>query len=386
MKEKSALKVAVMQSTLGEGGRASVLLDIIEVLNEKGIVPDIYTFLFKLSKEELAQKYNKNVTIGNVYTLPSFMIRKLQDANFLFFNFLMKFRHKKYDFLIDGSNTTCLLPRKARILSYIHYPRKDRVIRRKKLHYKPGEKRPFKSKIAETADFLISYPFYKFHRIPANHVITANSQFTRDAIKKRYPHYKPPIQVIYPSIDLASLLQASSANKKIQVVSIGSFNSSKRQLDQIKIAEELPDIPFKLIGFAYTDSDYYKECEAYIKKHRVGNVELLPNLDYEWLKQILVQSKFFLHTLINEPFGLATVQGVSAGCLPVVPNSGGQKEIVPYNQLRFNRLEEVSGIIRNMQNEDVTNIVEELKAHIQQYDRIVFKQKFKEALQDFVQE
>jgi glycogen synthase len=37
----------------------------------------------------------------------------------------------------------------------------------------------------------------------------------------------------------------------------------------------------------------------------------------------------YFHPLLGEPFGISTVEAMSAGLIPVVPNVGGHTEFVP---------------------------------------------------------
>ena len=51
------------------------------------------------------------------------------------------------------------------------------------------------------------------------------------------------------------------------------------------------------------------------------------------------------NTLIAEPFGLTAVQAVAAGALPLVHDSGGQRETVPDATLRYTSLDDVPALI-----------------------------------------
>ena len=41
------------------------------------------------------------------------------------------------------------------------------------------------------------------------------------------------------------------------------------------------------------------------------------------------KSKVYLHPFAGEPFGISTVEAMSAGLIPVVPDEGGYTEFVP---------------------------------------------------------
>jgi len=115
-----------------------------------------------------------------------------------------------------------------------------------------------------------------------------------------------------------------------------------------------------------------------IKLDSVQNITLLPNANFNQLKQVLCSSLIFLHTTIEEHFGLSTVEAVAAGCLPLVHNSGGQQEVVRFKEFRFNELDNAVEKLENMldmpddKKDDYRRL---LKADIQKYDEINFQNK-----------
>ncbi len=80
---------------------------------------------------------------------------------------------------------------------------------------------------------------------------------------------------------------------------------------------------------------------------------VLVNLERSRLRQLYAQAKIFWHAAgygeceerpeLSEHFGMATVEAMSAGCIPVVINKGGQPEIVEHGVSGFlwNSLEEL---------------------------------------------
>ena len=43
---------------------------------------------------------------------------------------------------------------------------------------------------------------------------------------------------------------------------------------------------------------------------------------------VLKQSKVLVHSFIDEPFGIALIEAMSAGVIPVTHNSGVQRQMV----------------------------------------------------------
>ncbi|MCB0731067.1 MAG: glycosyltransferase, partial [Ignavibacteriae bacterium] len=165
------------------------------------------------------------------------------------------------------------------------------------------------------------------------------------------------------------------------VSTLGRITPSKKQLEQLEIAKKLHELEFHIMGFADTSGQYFKDLESYIEKNKLTNVKLHPNMDYSKVIEILGKSKFFLHTIWNEPFGITTVQGIAAGCIPIVPNSGGQIEVVPSEELRFNSYDEAAEILRKQMQLNDDSQIEKLQKHILQFDTMNFRKNFKQVIE-----
>ena len=93
-----------------------------------------------------------------------------------------------------------------------------------------------------------------------------------------------------------------------------------------------------------------------VAAEQINNVLLYPNASKGKVQELLEASKYFLHFLEDEPFGITTVQAICFGCIPIVHNSGGQKEIVPYKELRFTDFNQIPEIINKIENMPETEI------------------------------
>ena len=51
--------------------------------------------------------------------------------------------------------------------------------------------------------------------------------------------------------------------------------------------------------------------------------------------ELLTSCRYALHTCNHEAFGITVAEFVKAGCIPFIPDTGGQTEIVPYPELQF---------------------------------------------------
>jgi glycosyltransferase involved in cell wall biosynthesis len=74
------------------------------------------------------------------------------------------------------------------------------------------------------------------------------------------------------------------------------------------------------------------------------NVHFEVDASFPRLLELMKESRVLLHPLAGEPFGIAIVEAMSAGLIPVVPDIGGNTEFVP-KEYQFHNLDEAADII-----------------------------------------
>jgi L-malate glycosyltransferase len=185
-----------------------------------------------------------------------------------------------------------------------------------------------------------AYRFMWRTRMQGYQRILANSQFTAGWIKQLWGR---SAEVLYPPVDL----ELPVMEKRNLIVSVGRFagrGRSKNQLEQVQAFREFlkqvqePWI-LRIIGScgeSVKDRDYLET----VRMAAFGlPVELYVNVERQAVILSLAAAKLFWHTTgvstdetalpgHAEHFGIATVEAMRAGCVPVVIESGGQREIV----------------------------------------------------------
>ncbi len=75
------------------------------------------------------------------------------------------------------------------------------------------------------------------------------------------------------------------------------------------------------------------------------------NLNRKEMVELVSKHKYGIHGMKNEHFGIAVAELVSAGCIPFIPDSGGQVEIVKDNKLTYSSIpdaiEKIQLVINN---------------------------------------
>ncbi len=343
------MKVAILKNRVYKGGVSQVLASMIKVLNQNGITPDILTFRSAITPEVISKNYGEEIKF-NVKKI-FFDIKVPYEWNFILFNFISRFYCRDYDLLINSNNTSFLAPIKIPTITYIHFPRKNRVVSKlKNLHLpEEGNKNIFDIK---TDPFLIADTAYRMNnRFSKNQKLICNSEFTKNNVLKEYSIRKDKLEILYPPVKLTTKTSEFKKQKsKNTVITLGRFSEDKRQLEQIEIARELPEFTFYITGFK-GDSDYYQLCENKIKNENIVNVKLLADANFEEITELMKTSEYFLHNVRNEPFGISTVQALSYGCIPMVHDSGGSAEIVKQKIFLFENKEDAIRKLKHLYSE-----------------------------------
>lgn len=155
-------------------------------------------------------------------------------------------------------------------------------------------------------------------------IVLANSSFTKEIIcntslqlcKKTFILY-PPITI--RPLDPAHFLQTLHQRKPL-VVTISRFTREKKLEILLEVAKLTPEAKFVLIG-SLRDKAYYEELDK--EARRIGNVELHPNAPASRVLEVVRKGMIYLHTMPYEHFGIAIVEAMSQGLVPVVHRSGG---------------------------------------------------------------
>jgi hypothetical protein len=331
-------RIAILQHRIIPGGRLSVISAMIELLNAYGIVPDIIAGSMP-KQAYLLKNYNKELKFRfkRVYlpTLPT-------DLEIPIFNALLHEYMNDYDLIINTSNSNLFVSDEIPIIYYVFYPRKGRIFNSSvSLHY--PEKKMGNLNFRSYYRLFLRH-IYRFEKITVNSTVLVISKYVQNEMKKYFNLSSKDINIVYPPVKFG---HNNDRGKLNQVVSIGRFKSYKRQLEQLEMARRFPNYDFLLIGFISSKS-YYRKCKNFVRNNKICNAFLKPNLPYEEMINVLQTSRFFVHNVVNEPFGITTVQAIISGCVPVVHDSGGQKEIVPVNRLRFSSVEDALSILNSL--------------------------------------
>lgn len=270
----------------------------------------------------------------------------------------------------------------------MHYPREGRIYTDSVDIHLPNEHPPLVSKLGLGKRMLRL--IYNLFGTNPKHAIICNSGFTYEAFRSFYD-VGNNVPIIYPGVETSSyeIDKAELTKNPKQVIALGRIALNKRQLEQIKLASKMPDYEFRIVGFIANQA-YYDKCVEYIKSHQITNVHLHPNLAFPKMVALLQQSKYFLHTMIKEPFGITAIQAVAAGCIPIVHDSGGQRETINLPELRYKEIDEIPDMIKQLEvlsDTEIKSKIEYLQTHVKNnFSEDIFQKRMTEYLHKIIEE
>ena len=149
-------------------------------------------------------------------------------------------------------------------------------------------------------------------KINTNSLLVANSEYNANLIKKDLGQNS---RVIHPFITPSV---PTKEKKPRQVLTISRLNPTKNLQRITKIALRTPDNHYILAG-----NKTPKTSELLKEMYQPPNLEIIIDPSRKKIIDLMGKSTLYLSTLSSEAFGMAVVEAMSAGCIPVVPRSGG---------------------------------------------------------------
>lgn len=208
-------------------------------------------------------------------------------------------------------------------------------------------------------------PVYEFH---ADNRYVINSQFTADLF---FAAHAVRLPVVYPPIDFSGRhYDPEDLEKRDSLTFFSRIVDYKRPDLMLKLAARVPEMRCVVMGGVPVHRlPFVESLKRQAQNEGLKNICFLLNPDRAEVQAELARTRYFFFPAVNEHFGMTTVEAIASGALPFVHNSGGQREIVPFEELRFDddhllaRFEQLLAWNTDIQN----NYRRQLLNHIQQF-------------------
>jgi len=306
-----AMKILVIHPYLSDiGGAEEVLINILEALMKRK--HDVFVLGKFPKKSEFEKIASANIT-QIPYDSSGFEIKRFQAYQKLLFkhDFLRNKLSKKIghvDLEISTQDPMFFLGVGKKQIAYVHFPENlTRLMeggnRRSKFFWKL---------------FYLPISLRLRQRVSKANLLLCNSEYTKDAIMR---YWGITALVVYPPVDVNDF---HPAPKEDFVVSVGRFVPIKNYELIVEVAKLMPSLKFIIIGRRRVSDDYYEK----IKRLKPANVELIGDATRSEIVSKLSRAKIYLHAMVGEHFGISVVEAMAAGCIPIVHDSGGPKEVI----------------------------------------------------------
>lgn len=365
------------------GGSERLAIMTMQALSQLGIEFDLTTYE-KPNLLQLKKAYGQyaNLTIKKIGTLRTFMSDKAD--------------LKKYDIIINTHGD--MLPyfhtnfSKENAITYCHFPLAKYLIDSNDSEYITILNR-INSTAKNNTDFsreFLQLENNSYVKMIKNSTVLTNSEFSRKVILKTFGIdsiiLSPPVDV---DLFRNATMLLSTNNKYCRndtILVISRFHPSKKIENAITLAKLLKQnkikCDMKIVGNLSSENiGYYLYLRQMVQDYQLTDLVTFEiNLEFSRLISLMRKSKVYFHSLPGEPFGISTVEAMSAGLIPVVPDIGGHTEFVP-SKYQFHTFREGIEVITsaldvpNSERNLISNSVRKfsISNYIQHFQQIVKK-------------
>jgi glycosyltransferase involved in cell wall biosynthesis len=190
-----------------------------------------------------------------------------------------------------------------------------------------------------------------YENLMTNSTIITNSEFSQSSILKAFNGKIKKVHIIRPPVDTEAfrnevLFSASEDEREDVILTISRINKQKEIENAIMLAKLLKQDAIGngmiIVGNIDYENDlgYYLSLRKMVKDFDLEDyVMFQTNVSFESLLSTMKKTKIYFHPMVGEHFGMAVVEAMAAGLVPIVPDIGGPTEYVP-KKYHFQTLEE----------------------------------------------
>jgi len=329
---------------------------------------------------EVNNYYGTNIKNNEINVLYNFLLTRLKLNNrpyhliLALLELFVKKYYYKFDLLISTYNEFDFYKKG---IQYIHGPsRSDYAAQLYLTDYKNSILRNFYHK---SCDFFSGF---NFERMKKN-LTLVNSNWTGNVVKKVFGEINTI--TLYPPV----LIDCKNTWEKRETgfLCIGDLLPEKKVIEAINLIGKLREIykyniHLHIIGNG--TGSYAQKVKNICKKYKWIFFE--GRMNREEISKIINNHKYGIHMRNYEGFGIAVAEMAKGGCIPFIPEGGGQTEAIGNNtHLLFRSEEEAVSKIKFLL--DSPSLQIEIQKYLLSYTKIFsidnFKNKLKSCIESF---
>jgi glycosyltransferase involved in cell wall biosynthesis len=184
---------------------------------------------------------------------------------------------------------------------------------------------------------------YYRNRVRRVGTLLSVSDFTKEFVKKTWGRSS---RTVYPPCPVGLYSEFSRIQTRENLVlTVSRIVPEKRLHLFIELARMVPQTSFAVVGSLSDQGSAYFEQ---LKSAAPGNVSFVLS-PLRKVRNLLGRAIAYVHCAENEHFGITIVEAMAAGCVPIVNDSGGPREIVTADVgFRWRSLSEASRQISSL--------------------------------------
>ena len=200
-------------------------------------------------------------------------------------------------------------------------------------------------------------------------VVVANSKYTARSVARAIGRDACD-RIVHPPVDTARFTALAARPKDDRVATVARFAPEKNLGEAVRIMAEVGG-RYDIVGNARDRFylDYRGEIGAAAAS---GHTRLHVNVDQDALEDVVGGARVYLQTS-RETFGVAVVEAIAAGCVPVVPDNTAHPETVPFRELRYGTASEAAATVRRALAGEYDSLLPDLRGHARTFTGAAFQ-------------
>ena len=200
-------------------------------------------------------------------------------------------------------------------------------------------------------------------------VAVPNSEYTRRMVSAAVGRSVPG-PAVNPPVDVRGFAALRGMRKGRRTATVARFGPEKNLGAAVRIMREAGG-GYDIVGNA-RDPVQHRTLEE-VRQSLSGGMCLHVNVGRDVLERVVGGARAYLQTS-EETFGVAVVEAVAAGCVPIVPDNSAHPETVPFDELRYRTEAEAVGIVRGALDGQYDSLLPALRAHAQRFSVGAFQE------------